>query len=282
MDKLVSVIIPAYNHQNYIVECIESVLNQTYTNIQLIVINDGSKDNTAEVVRNYINENNLVNIEFFSNHNQGLCKTLNFGIKKSKGDYIAILASDDSWLPRKIEEQISLLENNIAIGLVYSDAYIIGGNVKTTHKYSDYKPSIKKKFLNSIQNVNVYKSLLIENFVLASTVLMRKSVIDNIGDFDVSLLFEDYDMWLRITRKYPISYIDQPLGYYRMHNSNMSNSKKIMLRGTRQILSKHLNDESTFGKPRLKLMIYIRFYFRSIINLYMKNKLQKKIFNNKK
>jgi glycosyltransferase involved in cell wall biosynthesis len=282
MDKLVSVIIPAYNHQNYIVECIESVLNQTYTNIQLIVINDGSKDNTAEVVRNYINENNLVNIEFFSNHNQGLCKTLNFGIKKSKGDYIAILASDDSWLPRKIEEQISLLESNIAIGLVYSDAYIIGGNVKTTHKYSDYKPSIKKKFLNSIQNVNVYKSLLIENFVLASTVLMRKSVIDNIGDFDVNLLFEDYDMWLRITKKYPISYIDQPLGYYRMHNSNMSNSKKIMLKGTRQILSKHLNDESTVGKPRLKLMIYIRFYFRSIINLYMKNKLQKEIFNNKK
>jgi len=129
MKKLVSVIIPAYNHENYILECLESVINQTYVNMQLIIVNDGSQDDTERIINEYIENKNFDNIEFYSKENEGLCKTINFGLKKVKGDYVAILASDDLWKSDKIERQVSFLEENKNIALVYSDTYIIKGGV---------------------------------------------------------------------------------------------------------------------------------------------------------
>ena len=271
-QPLVSVIIPTYNHQRYIIECVDSVLNQTFTNTQIIIINDGSKDDTDRIIKDFLVQKQHLNIEYYSKANEGLCKTINFGLTKSKGDYVAVLASDDIWQKNKLEKQIDFLEKNSMIGLVYSDAFIIKGVTKTDIKYSDYKPKLNYYFKNSIQNIDIYKSLLTENFVLATTVVLRKSVIEDIGFFDESIPIEDFDMWLRISKKYPFGYIDLPLAYYRVHDTNMSNNTMLMIKGTAKTISKHLKNEPYKGKIFKSLFVLIRFYLTALKNRIKKHK----------
>jgi alpha-1,3-rhamnosyltransferase len=221
---LVSVIIPAYNHEMYIEEALQSVINQTYKNIQLIVINDGSTDGTGAVIVNFIKKNDKFNIEYFSKPNEGICRTFNKGLELAKGKYIALLASDDMYASDKTEKQLRLMEENANIGLVFSDHYFVRFNQVTQIKATDYKPSTKRCFVNNIQNVNMYEKLLTENIIPALTVLIRKECFDKVGGFDNDLQREDYDMWLRISKEFPIAFIDEPLAYYRIHDSNLSHT----------------------------------------------------------
>ena len=144
---LVSVIVPEYNQEKYIEECLNSVVNQTYENLQIIVFNDGSKDQTGLKIEQFLKTQNR-KIEYISKENEGLCKTLNRGLRMTKGEYVAIIASDDMWLANKIEEQVRFLEENKNIGLVCSDALFLKGNTKTEGRYSDYKPKLNKYFKN--------------------------------------------------------------------------------------------------------------------------------------
>lgn len=261
---LVTVIVPAYNHENYVEDCLRSVVEQTYDNLQIIVFNDGSKDNTGQVIEKFI-EKQQRKIEYVSKENEGLCKTLNKGIERSEGEYIATIASDDIWFPNKIEEQVNFLENNKNIGLVFSDAFFLKGNVKTKMKYSEYKTRLRKHFKNSIQNANFYESLLIENLVVAVTVMTRKECFDRVGIFDESLKYEDYDMWLRISKYYPIGYLDKPLAYYRIHTTNISNNTSLMLTGALQIIMKQFKEEPLKNKA-YKFILLAMFLLKTFKN----------------
>lgn len=270
MEPLVTVIIPAYNHEKYIEECLESVINQTYPNLEIIVINDGSKDNTDSIIRRFVALKSR-NITYLSKENEGLCKTLNIGLEMTHGKYVSFIASDDAWLPSRIEEGVLFLESNRNIGMVFSDAFFTNFNEKSALKYSEYKPKIKKLFKNSIQNSNIYEAMLVENIVLALTVLIRKECIDNVGIFDESLEFEDYDMWLRVTSKYPIAYIDKPLAFYRIHDSNISNSSKIMLKGALQSIRKQYRTGPVVMKKSKLALLIVKFVLTAIKNRAVKH-----------
>jgi len=276
---LVTVIVPAYNHENYIEACLKSVVEQTYDNMQIIVFNDGSTDRTGFVIEQFI-KTHEIEIEYISKENEGLCKTLNKGLAMSKGQYIAIIASDDIWLPNKIEEQVSLLEKNRNLGLVCTDAYFLRGEIETKVRYSDYKTKLKRYFKNSVQNTNIYEALLVENFILAVTVMTRKECFNIVGVFDESLKYEDYDMWLRISSNYPIGFIDTPLAYYRTHENNISNNTGLMLRGALQSISKQFEKNNSLEKKPIKKIVLL---FRFFLNV-SRNRIAKIIImnNNKK
>ena len=271
-NPLVSVIIPAYNHEKYIIDCLKSVINQTYSNIEIIVINDGSTDSTERVIKEFINSTNN-DINFISKRNEGICKTLNKGLNIAKGKYISYLASDDMFAPQMIEKQVKFMENNKSIGLVCTDAYFIDIDKITNKKYTSYKPIIKKCFKKGIQNKDIFEVLLTGNIILALTTLIKKECFEVLGPFDENLIFEDYDMWVRITKEYPIGFIDEPLGYYRIHDLNFSNKNLLVyLRTTIRILQKQFSEEPIKNRHIKKIIILIKFFYT-----LLKNKINKKL-----
>lgn len=278
-SPLVSVIIPAYNHEMYIEEALQSVINQTYKNIQLIVINDGSTDGTEAIIANFIKKYNNFNIEYLSKPNEGICRTLNKGLELAKGKYVALLASDDMYAPDRIEKQLKLMEENANIGLVFSDHYFVRFNQITQIKATDYKPNIKKCFINNIQNVNMYEKLLTENIIPALTVFIRKECFDKVGGFDNNLKREDYDMWLRISKEFPIAFIDEPLAYYRIHDSNLSHTAVSFdtFKIFRAIMKKQYNDMPLKHQYLKRKYLFIKLWYTLI-----KNRLLRVLFIEKK
>lgn len=267
INPLVTVIIPVYNHAEYVEECIMSVINQTYSNLQIIIINDGSIDKSEEVVKEVINKKKQNrNIEFYSQTNQGVCKTLNMGLELSKGKYIASIGSDDIWVSEKIEKQVDFLEKNQNVGIVFTDGYYIKFHEKSNIKHTDYKPEIKKYFLNGIQNVNIHEKLLYNCFISAITVMMRKKHLDFVGYYDKNLRSEDYDMWLRFTRHYPIGFIDEPLAYHRVHDSNASGNILQSFPEIGRIVFKNYKEGSLKNKPIKAIFVYITFFIKAAIN----------------
>jgi alpha-1,3-rhamnosyltransferase len=254
-NPLVSVIIPAYNHEMYIEDALQSVINQTYKNIEFIVIDDGSTDRTAEIIEKFKKKNQDKKIQFVSKKNEGVCKTMNMGLAMATGDYIACLASDDKWIENKLEVQVAFMENNKSIGLVCSDAYFSKFNQDTDLKWSSYKKGMDQYFRKGIQNCNMYEVLLARPLLCAVTVMIRREIFKEVDYFDEQLPSEDTDMWLRVARQYPIGYIDQPLVYYRMHGTNVSNNIHHVIRILFMIIRKHFREEPLRHAPIKKIKI---------------------------
>ncbi len=236
---LVSVIVPAYNHEKYISRSLQSIVDQNYQNIEIIIIDDGSKDRTTERIQEFISHNSASCVVFVKKENEGVCRTLNLGISLAKGDYIAFLASDDVYLPEKTTKQVEFLETNLAVSMVFSDAYFLNFEENTGELWSNYKSGISKYFRNGIQNCDMYDLLLTHPIIPALTVMVRKAVLDRVGQFDVKLVYEDDDMWFRIALDGAVGYIDEPLALYRMHDTNISNNSFFMLRGIFSTIRKH-------------------------------------------
>lgn len=263
---LVSVIVPAYNHEKYINDCLQSIVNQTYNNIELIIINDGSTDNTENVIKTFMAENTEFNIKFISKNNEGICKTLNKGLKMASGKYISFLASDDKWEPKKTEIQVAFMEKNNNIGLVFSDAWFIRFQDKTDLRWSDYKKNLNGYFKNCIQNTEMYTLLLTKPLIPALTVMVRSQIFEDVGMFDEKLIFEDDDMWLRIARKYPLAYINEPLALYRIHSSNISNNTALITRSIIQTMRKHFRSEPLRNQFIMRQIIIVKLIFNIIVS----------------
>jgi len=207
----VSVIIPCYNGARWLSEAIESVLAQTYTDYEIIVVDDGSTDNSADVVRSYPDNR----LRYYYQENRGLPAALNSGIELSRGNYIAFIDVDDLWLPDKLEKQLRVMENLPHGGLVYSSCYVIDeiGNVIGLHR----APLLRRDM--------VAKKLFIEgNFILKPTVLVDVRWLRKVGLFDEEMLYcEDHDMWIRLAMSScEILCIDEPLAMWRGSGSGKS------------------------------------------------------------
>lgn len=209
--KLVTVIITTYNRHTFLEKAIRSVVNQTYKNFEILVIDDGSKVNYAEEICN-----NYDNCYYFYKPNGGLASARNFGIKKAKGEYIAFLDDDDFWREDKLEKQVEILEKNKNIDCVHSSAQVvnekgnktgefIGASLHKAHKRSGYV------FWNAL-GIWVVKS---------PTPLIRRSVFRNTMFFDESIkIGEDLDFYWRLFYKHKVYYIKEPLAYYREYQSD--------------------------------------------------------------
>jgi glycosyltransferase involved in cell wall biosynthesis len=207
----ISVIIPTYNSANYLPEAIESVLAQTYKNFEIVVIDDGSTDNTKEVVVPYLDQ-----IVFLETENGGPAKARNHGIRKSSGEYVAFLDADDIWCPDKLERQLAYFSKNPHYHLVFSDAYETGVN-------NLQKDKLFFSILGRVKPMAgfVFSELLGGNFIYIPSVIVKRDCFEKVGLFDENCeLWQGYDLWLRITFKYQIGFVNAPLFFRRRHEGN--------------------------------------------------------------
>jgi glycosyltransferase involved in cell wall biosynthesis len=213
----VSVIIPCYNSENYIKKTIDSVLIQTYKNIEIIVVNDGSTDSSLAVLKTY--GKSIKIIEHDSCLNKGQSASLNLGIVSSNSEYVAFLDSDDVFLPHKIEIQVAFMEKFKNIGLVYTNGYAIDENDNNLYKIYN------KKHIE----YNNPNCVLLDFYFFPSCILLRRNVLEKAGFFDEKLrAAQDHDLALRICEITSIAYLDEILFCYRRHKNSISakNAKK--------------------------------------------------------
>jgi len=215
---LVSVITPCYNHGKYVRDTIESVVKQTYKNIEYFVIDDGSTDNSTEVIEKLRKK---YNFNFEVQKNRGLAFTMNKLVTKCKGKYIALLESDDVWTLDKIERQVAFLEANPEVS-------VCGGNALCINQENELLPAKEQIILE--YTVYTLKNIISLHFqIWPLTVMMRRELYDLIGKFDESFIFVDVYAWLKIAiNNYSMVILPYHFGYYRVHESNVHyNSLKM-------------------------------------------------------
>lgn len=204
-SPLATVICLCYNHSRFVEEAIESVLNQSYPNIQLIVVDDASTDSSVEVIKKIIEKH--PNIEFLPlPTNLGNCKAFNKGLSPAKGDYLIDLAADDVLFPVRIETGIKALQQaGQEYGVHFSDAELISETGEGVGLHSDRFPH------NRIPQGDVYKELISRYFICSPSMMFTREVINELGGYDETLTYEDFDFWIRSSRKFKYAYAPQVL-----------------------------------------------------------------------
>lgn len=233
--NLVTVGVALYNHEKYIVKCLESIVKQTYKNIELIVIDDGSPDNSFQVAKDYLESQDFnKNYKIYTRPNKGMCNTLNEIAQQANGKYISFIGSDDCWFLNKIEEQVEFLESHPQYVLVHSNSQVID-NDDIEKNILDYSAKKNTGFL--------FDSILEgKGGINTPSHLYKTEVYEKIGYYDPTLKFEDTDFWLRLTKHYEVGFIDKIHTYYRWHDDNLSGSKNVL-----------------------------KFYYEEIVKIYNKN-----------
>ncbi len=216
MKPLVSVIIPNYNYEKFIAQTIESVLSQTHKELEILVIDDESKDNSIEVLESFGDK-----ITVIRQKNAGVSAARNNGIQKSNGEFIAFLDADDLWKPAKIEKQLEKFEEDETIGLVHCSVELIDLNNEVIGENREgMEGDVAEEFLKFQKGVVIGAG---------STGLVRRKVFDEIGGFDLRLsTAADWDFSYRLATKYKIGFVREPLVQYRLHGTNMHGNIGVM------------------------------------------------------
>lgn len=230
---LVSVIVPVYNRATLVGQAFDSILAQTYGNLEIIAINDGSTDNSLSVLKEY-EQRWPAKFHIIDQPNQGQVAARNNGVQAARGKFIAFLDSDDRWLPKKLEWQLPKFTSDV--GLVYCAVEFIDGEGEVVGT---------EQLDNSLQG-NIYSQLLIKNRMTGGTVVVRKNVLEDVGLFDPEFkAAENWDLWIRICKKYYAALVDKPLVQYRVHPDNMSKDFELMLAAKKNIMDKHCDRQSS-------------------------------------
>ena len=206
---MISVIIPTYNSGVFIGEAIQSVLRQTCTDYEIIVIDDGSTDNTGGII-----ENNFPQVRYFYTPNQGAAKARNYGIRRAHGEFIAFLDADDLWLPEKLEKQLKVFNADQELMLVF-----------TEHLGFDTTGFRETIFLKKerLMKGDIVKNIFFYSHVALPTVMVRRQVFQEIGYFDENLnVAEDDNLWMRIALKFRIHLLDEVLVHCRFTENSLS------------------------------------------------------------
>jgi glycosyltransferase involved in cell wall biosynthesis len=224
----ISVIIPAYNAMIYLPETIANVLEQTYTDFEIIVVNDGSTDEIEEWITSFHDER----VKFISQANLGLAGARNTGIKASQGEYLAFLDADDLWESTKLAKQVRVLDSHPEVGLVYTWVAHIDEQRNSTGRLG---------VINSQHEGNLWQELTKGNLVECGSVAMvRRDCFEKCGVFDDNLgsFVEDWDMWLRIARIYQFGVVKEPLVCYRQVTSSASRNWREMAKSYQLVIEK--------------------------------------------
>jgi glycosyltransferase involved in cell wall biosynthesis len=230
----VSVIITCYNYGNYLKESIESVLNQTLSNYELVIINDGSTDNSDDIINFYRSQYKQIKYVKQSNKGQSIAK--NNGIKMSSGKYVAFLDADDIWKKDIIEKRLPLF-NDKNVGVVFTKADYIDTDSKKI------KLKLTGKYLVPSKG-SVTEKLIFDNFVPFSSAMVRKECFLKLGMFDEKLeMAIDWDLWLRISTKYKFDFVNEHLLLYRVgHEGQLSRNSEKRMKCIDKILHKFATD----------------------------------------
>ncbi|MDL1981521.1 MAG: glycosyltransferase [Deltaproteobacteria bacterium] len=226
----VSIVIPTYNRAWLLRKAILSVLNQTYQDFEIIVVDDASNDNTIDVI-SALNDKRIKYIRH--DVNKGEAGARNTGILNTNGQYIAFLDDDDEWLPKKLELQVNKLENSPQkTGLIYT-SYI--------RCYYKEKKLIRKHQSIALHKGEMYHILIKRNIIgPPSCVLIRRKCMEKIGLFDSAIAYGlDYDYWIRISKHFDVEYLAEPLVKYRVHENRLSNNIELRAQGARDLAKKY-------------------------------------------
>jgi teichuronic acid biosynthesis glycosyltransferase TuaG len=211
----VSVIIPVYNQERYVGECVESVLGQDYPNLEVIVVDDGSTDGTARILEGFDDR-----IHYIRQDNRGAAAALNVGLRAAAGALVGWLSADDLYLPGKIRAQVEKMMREPEVALVYTDWIMIDGEGRKLRTFRAACPPADE----------FARAMLKDNPVNGSSVLIRRECFETAGYFDETLRANvDGDMWFRLLRQgCRFGHIAQPLIKYRWHSSNLSHDYLLM------------------------------------------------------
>lgn len=205
---IVSVIVPTYNRAHFLTEAIESVLTQTYQDWELIIVDDGSADDTKALSDQCARRDHRIRV--IHQANSGVAKARNAGLRAATGRYIAFLDDDDRWVPEKLERQVAYLDAHPEIGLAFTLAQLVDQELRHI------------KVLPQVWRCS-FEALLERCFIPLPTVMVRRECLNCVGDFDEALgTSADYDLWLRIARRFEIACLEEPLALYQRHGANMS------------------------------------------------------------
>lgn len=270
-QPLVSIALVTYMHERYIKDCLESLIGQTYHNIELLILDDASTDSTYDIIMSYEwrMRAKFSNVLILKNdHNsRNVSANLNKLLKESKGIYFKTFSGDDAMFPTYVEDTVTFLEqseNRDAI-LVYTNAYIVaddyrlGDGLKGKCFYQRYRPYPKNE---------LYEGLLRRNNIVAPSVLMRRRVLEQYGFYDEEIPFEDYDLWLRLAHKERFAYLSSKLIYYRRAETSLTNYQSkdgrdkliFMLLGGRKVIQKNIA-----GLSKEKKQIYQQIFYESYL-----------------
>jgi glycosyltransferase involved in cell wall biosynthesis len=209
MDKLISVILPVYNGESYLQDAIESILNQTYQNFELIIINDGSTDKSNQIIERYLK---FKKIKYISRVNKGLIFSLNEAIKISKGEYIARMDQDDICYPQRLEKQINFMEKK-NIDICGSDYEIINSKGQIINKKDSHKSNFEL-ILSAMMVPFIHPSVMFKNFFQSNNTFYGS---------DRKIMAEDYDLWIKLIKmNFKFGNINEILIQYRKTESSMS------------------------------------------------------------
>lgn len=259
---LVSICMSSYNNAHYIVDTLDSIAKQDYQNIELIIVDDCSADDSVSIIDLWLSKNDIRHKFIKNEKNIGLCKVTNLLIGNSSGEYISIIASDDLMIFDKISRQVSIMQSESAdVGVLYSDAYLI----------NDSGDMLFGRFIQwhrhffKIPEGYIFETLLEGNFIPVMSVLWRRNCFEVCGKFDEALAYEDYDMLLRVSLKFKFIFSNHLSVKYRVHNANMHKLLQGIsgIESNFDIFYKHIGVQK--GKYneiiRIKLLTYlIRMY----------------------
>ncbi len=212
----VSVFIPHYNYARYLPQCLDSILAQTYQDFEIVIVDDGSTDNSLEILKDYQRRfPEKIHYHWHPGHaNKGVAATSNLAISKAQGEYLALTGSDDVWYPEKLKLQVERLDHDPHLGMVYS--------------YADFMDR-EGKILPGRYGVDITSDPNPVGRMLqfchppAMTVIIRRQCLEDVGMFDETLqAIDDWDLWIRVFSRWKVGFIDRPLVKYRIHGNNLS------------------------------------------------------------
>ncbi len=209
-----------YNQAEYVIEALESVFSQTYPNLEIIIVDDKSPDSSVKVIHEYLKKHkDKPNVQFIENDvNLGNCKSFNKALSFSTGKYIMDMAADDILLPEHVQLHVDFFEQQeINTGLIYSNAeYFYSGSNKAAHLHFGKASKLR------IHEGWVFKHVVQEYFIPTSSTIFRTSALKEQNGYDEELSFEDFDIWVRLSREYQFKYLDVNTVRIRKHPSSMS------------------------------------------------------------
>jgi glycosyltransferase involved in cell wall biosynthesis len=210
MSELVSVVIPTYQRGKFFLEAVESVLAQTYSDIEIIVVEDGSHE--AEQKLDLLGSP----VRYIWQPNQGVAAARNTGVREAKGGWIAFLDDDDLWLPEKLSRQMSLIRDHSDLGLVHTHHFIRNGEKQWVDSRVYLPP-------DAVPSGFVTHELVLHNFIVTSSALVKRDLVTLAGGFRTEFQpAEDYDLWLRLSLLAPFGFVQEPLAIYRDHDSALT------------------------------------------------------------
>jgi glycosyltransferase involved in cell wall biosynthesis len=247
---LITVIITTCNRPTFVVEAVESVFAQTYSPIEVIVVDDGSGPDTATALAPYMSR-----VRYIYQSRRGPAAARNRGLRFARGELIAFLDDDDKWMPEKLHRQVEYLNRHPEVGLLHTET--LRWNYRAD-RFEKKEGSIRDTYVGWCFD----RLFFYGNSIMPSTVLIRRQCVERIGFFAEEFLHiaDDYDYFLRISKQFPVGFISEPLIYYRLHDNNISKSMLAIAEGDFLVLQKALDADNslwrTLGKYRVKERLY--------------------------